>query len=72
MSDRNFHISDRKHKVFRGEVKGISYLFDPANHSRQYIIAIGDDSKPKVDNGPDDGSSSKLYLLKVHSGFNAP
>lgn len=57
ISDRNFHISERKHKVFRGEVKGIAYLFDPANHSRQYIIAIGDDS-------PDD-LSAKLYLIKV-------
>jgi hypothetical protein len=65
ISDRNFHLSERKHKVFRGEVKGISYLFDPSNHSRQYIIAIGDDSKARVDGVSDDAGNTKLYLIKV-------
>lgn len=65
ISDRNFHISERKHKVFRGEVKGVCYLFDPSNHSRQYIIALGDDSKSKADFPNEDVGNSKLYLIKV-------
>jgi hypothetical protein len=63
-SDRNFHISERKHKAFRGEVKGISYIFEglSANQSRQYIIAIGDDSKPRAEG---DAPTPALMLIKV-------
>jgi hypothetical protein len=65
-SDRNFHISDRKYKVFRGEVKALSYLFDSANQNRQYIVAIGDDSKGKNDIASDSAQSgSALILIKV-------
>jgi hypothetical protein len=31
-------------QVFRGPVYGLSYIFDPKNHNKQYIIAIGDDN----------------------------
>lgn len=61
-SDRNFHVSEKKHKLFRGEVKGISYLYDPSNHNRQYIVAIGDDSHPSDE---DERSSTPLYLIKA-------
>lgn len=67
LSDRTFHISDRKHKAFRGAVCGLTYLFDPNNHKRQYIIAAGDDSKNITEEKREDGqvTSSALYIIKI-------
>jgi hypothetical protein len=61
LADRNFNTSDKqKHKIFRGEVKGISYLYDPASHSKQYVVVIGDDSQSFNDEKP-----PPSYLIKV-------
>jgi hypothetical protein len=67
ISDKNFTCIERKHKVFKGDVKGISYIFDPINPSRQFIITIGDDAKQKTESYLDESSSlhSPLYLIKV-------
>ena len=63
LSDRNFHVLEKKHKLFRGEVKGIAYLYDTASHSKQFVVTIGDDA-------PTFGESSNersppLYFIKV-------
>jgi len=31
LADRDFHVSERKYKVFKGEIKGIVLLVDPSN-----------------------------------------
>ena len=62
VSDRNFHISGR-YKVFRGDVKGLAYLYDPTSLNKQYIVVLGDDAAPQTDS-----SGSKpppLYFVKV-------
>jgi hypothetical protein len=63
ISDKNFSCIERKHKVFKGDVKGISYIFDPINPSRQFIITIGDDAKQKMEINSDDSSAfhSPIY-----------
>ena len=43
IADRDFHISERRERAFNGAVSGVAYLFDPKNHAKQFIIAIGDD-----------------------------
>ena len=63
LSDRNFHISEKKHKLFRGEVKGLAFLYDPTSHSKQYIVAIGDDSQPAAENSTE--KPPPLYFVKV-------
>ena len=44
IADRSFQF-DRKCKAFRGEVRGVRYLVDGANHRRQFVFAVGDDSR---------------------------
>ena len=48
ISDRSTELSDKKHKLFRGEVKGLAYIYHPLHRKRQYIIAVGDDSESTV------------------------
>jgi hypothetical protein len=48
ISDRSTELSDKKHKLFRGEVKGLAYIYHPQHRKRQYIIAVGDDSESNV------------------------
>jgi len=49
IADHGSQFSEvKKFKAFRGEVKACSYLFDPANHRRQFVIAVGDDSRPRI------------------------
>ena len=45
ISDRSTELSNKKHKLFRGEVKGLAYIYHPLHRKRQYIIAVGDDSE---------------------------
>lgn len=45
ISDRSTQLSDKKYKLFRGEVKGLSYIYHPLHRHRQFIIAVGDDSE---------------------------
>ena len=45
ISDRSTQLSDKKHKLFRGEVKGLAYIYHPQHRQRQYIIAVGDDGE---------------------------
>lgn len=42
LSDRNFKLI-WKHKAFKGEVKGVSYIYNPINHQKQYVFAVGDE-----------------------------
>ena len=63
-ADRDFHISDKRHKIFKGELLGLAYLFDPANSSRQFIFCIGDDSRGSDDNNID-VDIPPLYMIKV-------
>lgn len=62
VSDRNFHISGR-HKVFRGEVKGLAYLYDPTSLNKQYIVVLGDDAPPQTDSSGN--KPPPLYFVKV-------
>ena len=48
ISDRSTQLSDKKHKLFRGEVKGLAFIYHPQHRQRQYIIAIGDDTEGSV------------------------
>jgi hypothetical protein len=47
IADRDLELGEVKHKVFRGEVKGVSYLLD-AQHKRQFIVTAGNDSRPRT------------------------
>ena len=42
LSDRNFKLL-WKHKAFKGEVKGVAYIYDAMSHHKQYIYAVGDE-----------------------------
>lgn len=60
-SDRNFQVSGRKYRIFRGEIKSLFYLYDPIIHSRQYIVAIGNDTT----NASSVSNSVPIFLIKV-------
>lgn len=60
IADRDFHVSERRNKVFKGKVRGLAYLLDPQKSNRQYIIAIGEDARPGE-------SASAVYTIKVFS-----
>lgn len=63
LADRNFHVT-AKHKLFRGEVKGIAYLYDPTSlNNRQHIVVLGDDSQPHIDGS--DSRPPPMYFVKV-------
>ena len=65
LADRDFHVSDRKYKVFKGEIKGIVLLVDPSNSNKQYVFAIGDDSN-RIDVPEDQvGYVPSTYFFKV-------
>lgn len=55
-ADREMKVSEKKYKVFNGEVISLAYIFDSQNNNKQYIICIGDDSRPSFD--PTEGFSS--------------
>ena len=58
--DRSTQLSDKKHKLFRGEVKGIAYVYHPQHRQRQYILAVGDDSEYAVGGKRADNSVIKV------------
>ena len=64
ISDRSTQLSDKKFKLFRGEVKGLSYIYHPIHRHRQFIIAVGDDSENASTSS---GASSRLdnSVIKV-------
>jgi len=66
IGDHAFQMSDRKYKIFRGQVKGISYILDRQKQSRQYVIAVGDDSRPRTSAvGKVMPSLTASYVIKV-------
>lgn len=70
ISDRTFHIADRKHRAFRGPIRGLSYLFDAVNHRRQYVVALGDDARSTHDEKSEENSAnSAYYVVKVQDIF---
>jgi hypothetical protein len=53
ISDRNLTLSDEnRHKIFRGAVLGLAYIFDPQYNSKQYIFSVGDDAPRPEDGRP--------------------
>jgi hypothetical protein len=42
LADRNFRLLWRHH-AFKGEVKGVAYIYDPSNHNKQFVFAVGDE-----------------------------
>lgn len=70
IADHNFQgLRGQRFKAFRGEVKDVAYLFDPSNHRRQFIVAVGDDSRPRIAaDGTVVASITPSYVVKV---FNA-
>jgi hypothetical protein len=71
ITDRDFHTSaDRKHKIFNGEVKGITYLFDKSNNNRQFIVTIGDDARPVETADGAYVNPTPIYVVKVFSVFD--
>ncbi|RYG91656.1 hypothetical protein EON65_59335, partial [archaeon] len=73
-ADQDFRVSDRRSKIFKGKVKGLTYLLDPLQSNRQYIVALGDDFRTgelplqsiKVYMVSD--LSRPLYVINVTSG----
>lgn len=74
LSDRNFRFTDRKYKAFRGEVRGLAYLFDRTNHRRQYVVAVGDDARTLEDAAGQalaiPSASFPSYMIKIFSTAN--
>ena len=70
IADHNFQgLSEQRFKAFRGEVKDVAYLFDPSNHRRQFVVAVGDDSRPRIAaDGTVVSSITPSYVVKI---FNA-
>lgn len=68
LADRNFKMS-WKTRVFRGEVKGLAYIYDPMNHRKQYIIAVGDEFvKPSGEQATSVSVKHEAYyMIKVSS-----
>lgn len=77
-ADRDFHVSDRRHKIFKGEVLSLAYLFDPSNSNRQFIFAVGDDSRAKEISHEETmmagGGIPPIYMIKIYasSDMNRP
>jgi hypothetical protein len=73
-ADRNFKVSGKRHKLFRGKIDNIFYLYDPASHTRQYLVVVGDDAAPMED--PSQEAQLPAYFVKVgpppHSQHNTP
>jgi hypothetical protein len=66
IADNDFQRNQQKFKAFRGEVKAISYLFDPVNHRRQFVVAVGDDSRPRIAaDGTVVPSITSQYVVKI-------
>lgn len=70
-ADRDLKVSERKHKIFNGEVLGLAYVLDTANQNRQYIVALGDDARPTYDAtaayNASPVSATPVYIIKVFS-----
>ena len=65
VSDRVAEFGKVKHKIFRGEVKGVSYLYD-AQHKRQFIVSVGNESRPRTTaDGTVIPNISASYVVKV-------
>jgi hypothetical protein len=64
MCERNFQGSEKKHKLFRGEVKGIAYLYDAVNVAKQYVVVLGDDAQPQYSDTTTE-KTQPLYFVKV-------
>jgi hypothetical protein len=59
-------LTDQRFKAFRGEVKAVSYLFDPGNHRRQFVVAVGDDTRPRIAaDGKVVSTIAPSYVVKV-------
>lgn len=68
IADRNLQLGEHKHKVFRGEVKGLRYLFDPQNHKKQFVVSVGDDSRPRTTaDGTVIPNITASYVVKIFS-----
>lgn len=67
ISDRDFHSTDRRHKIFNGEVHSLVYLFDKTNNNRQFIVALGDDSRPVETFDGTVANPTPIYVIKVYS-----
>ena len=67
IADHDFKgLSDKRFKAFRGEVKAVSYLFDPGNHRRQFVVAVGDDTRPRIAaDGKVFSTIAPSYVVKV-------
>lgn len=74
ISDRDFHSTDRRYKLFNGSVIGLSYLFDKTNNNRQFIIALGDDARPVETLDGTVANPTPIYVVKVFntSDMNRP
>lgn len=64
MCERNFQSAEKKHKLFRGEIKGIAFLYDPINIAKQYVIVLGDDAQPQYSETTTE-KHQPLYFVKV-------
>ena len=64
ITDRNFTSVERRCKLFKGQISGLAYVYDPSNSNRQYVIAIGDDARSKEDHHL--AHLPSQYMIKVH------
>ena len=67
LADRNFKLLWNC-KAFKGEVKGLAYVYDPNNHRKQYIFAVGDEfvhTSGESANAMNSVVQETFYMLKV-------
>ena len=68
IADRDMQLGEQKHKVFRGEVKGLRYLFDAQNHKKQFVVSVGDDSRPRTTaDGTVIPNITASYVVKIYN-----
>lgn len=66
MTDRNFNIS-WTHRAFTGPVRGVAYVYDLMNHKRQYVVAVGEESRSTTSSESKTASTREPYVIKVTS-----
>lgn len=60
LADRNFNVLQRQ-QAFKGEVKGLAYVYDPSNHRKQYVYAVGGNDTA----GASTAMQEVFYMIKV-------
>jgi hypothetical protein len=57
-ADRDFNVSEKRTKIYKGAVRGLTYLLDPqkTNNNTAYLFTLGEDHRP---------GETPIYSIKV-------